>query len=83
MSALELENGGRPRILVPGTMRLSTPFLVCLAARFSGCSTLREGTDNSAVQTQAAQEIHRICALPESEQAVQIRKGQRPIGRGD
>lgn len=53
-------------------MRPLTPFLVFLAASFSGCSTPREGADNSAVQTQAAQEIHRLCALPESERAVEI-----------
>lgn len=56
-------------------MRLLTSRpLVFLAISFSGCSAPPERADNSLVQTQAAQEIHRICALPEPERAAEIQK---------
>jgi hypothetical protein len=47
-----------------------------LAAVLAACSSApgRPAADNSAVQADAAREVHRICALPEDQRQAEIRR---------
>jgi hypothetical protein len=50
--------------------------LILLATVFTACSTTAQypSAENAAIEKDAAQEIHRICALPESQRQAEIQK---------
>jgi len=50
--------------------------LLLLACTLMGCTTAaeRRATENARVEKQAAAEINRICALPETEREAELKK---------
>jgi hypothetical protein len=65
------------RILTPASI-----FFLALLVMLSGCATeaRRKAAENEAIKRAAAQEISRICALPQAEREAELERISRESG---